>query len=128
MNPDTIVVAALAGGIGAVTRYALDTRITARVRGPFPWGTFAINVSGAFLLGVVTGAVDASVLPASWALVLGGGFLGGYTTFSTASVQAAHLFAQRRTRLGILYAGGMLAASLVAAWGGLSLSSLFAHA
>lgn len=116
------VLAALAGGFGAVARYALDSRITRRVGGPFPWGTVIINVSGSFALGLVTGLADAHVLDASGALVLGAGFLGGYTTFSTASVQAAELFARRRTLLGGSYAGGMLGAALLAAAAGLALS------
>jgi len=122
MTPLVAFLAALAGGVGAVARYALDTRITRRVGGPFPWGTVVINVSGSFALGLITGFADAHTHSSSWALVLGAGFLGGYTTFSTASVQAAELFGRRRAALGFTYAGGMLAAALLAAAAGLALS------
>lgn len=123
MTPAIGLLAALAGGLGATARYALDSRITAHVGGAFPWGTFIINVTGALLLGVVTGAANASLLPEPWSIVLGMGFLGGYTTFSTASVQAAELFARRRARLAVGYAGGMLIAALAAGLLGLGLFS-----
>lgn len=123
MTPADGLLAALAGGLGATARYALDSRITAHVGGAFPCGTFIINVTGAFLLGVVTGATNASLLPEPWSVVLGLGFLGGYTTFSTASVQAAELFARRRARLAVGYAVGMLAAALAAGLLGLALFS-----
>ncbi len=122
MTPLVAFLASLAGGAGAVARYALDTRVTRRVGSPFPWGTVVINVSGSFALGLVTGFADAHSLSSSWALILGAGFLGGYTTFSTASVQAAELFGHRRSAPALAYAGGMLAAALLAAAAGLALS------
>ena len=69
----------LAGGAGALARFLLDVLVSERLGSGFPWGTFAVNVSGAFVLGAVAGSAlhgDALVLVAT-------GALGSYTTFST---------------------------------------------
>lgn len=92
---------------------------------PVPWPTIMINVSGSLVLGVVVGLTISSVLPAGWEPVVGSGFLGGFTTFSTASVEAVRLGQAQRwtaaaaTAIGVLLAGaaaaglGMWAGSLV---------------
>ncbi len=78
---------AACGGLGAVVRYAVDTTITARVRGGFPWGILLVNLTGSFVLGLLVGAaVDGDAM-----FVAGTGFLGGYTTFSTWMVQTERL-------------------------------------
>jgi CrcB protein len=69
----------LLGGAGAVARFLLDGYVGERLGGGFPWGTFAVNVSGALALGLLTGLV----LHGDALVVLGGGALGSYTTFST---------------------------------------------
>ena len=73
------IVVALLGGIGAVTRFALDAAIDSRVDRDFPYGTLAINASGSLLLGGLTGlALSGNAL-----LLAGTATLGSYTTFST---------------------------------------------
>jgi fluoride exporter len=74
----------LGGFIGAIARFELARAIGAFFEPRFPWGTFAINVSGSFLLGVL-GVIVAQKAPDSEALRLGlgVGFLGAFTTFST---------------------------------------------
>jgi CrcB protein len=75
------------GAAGAYARFSVGAAIMARRPGAFPWGTFVVNLSGGFTLGVLTGAgVAGDAL-----LVLGTGFLGGYTTFSTWMVEAQRL-------------------------------------
>lgn len=75
----------LGGFIGAIARFELARAIGALVESRFPWGTFAINVSGSFLLGVLSVIVAQKTAPDSEALrlALGVGFLGAFTTFST---------------------------------------------
>jgi fluoride exporter len=75
----------LGGFIGAIARFELARAIGALVESRFPWGTFAINVSGSFLLGVLGVIVAQKTAPDSEALrlALGVGFLGAFTTFST---------------------------------------------
>jgi CrcB protein len=108
-----------AGGLGAVARFVLDGVIRARTEGPLPVGTMTINISGSALLGLLTGLVLAAAVPASSALVLGTGFLGGYTTFSTASSETVRLLQAGRTRVAILSGAGTALLSLAGAGLGL---------
>jgi CrcB protein len=78
------VAVAVGGAFGAVARFAIDGWVSERTGGLFPWGTLLINVSGAFLLGLLaTLAIDRSVLSPEIRPVAMIGFLGAYTTFST---------------------------------------------
>lgn len=79
------------GALGSALRYAVSVWLSQRLSSGFPWHTFAVNVSGAFLLGLlVTAVVDRSGW-GSWQLFVGVGFLGGFTTFSTFSVETLRL-------------------------------------
>jgi CrcB protein len=86
----------MAGGLGAVARLVLDGLIRGRHALEYPVGTTLINVSGSFLLGLLGGLALRHALPTSLHLVLGTGFLGGYTTFSAASVETVRLLQDRR--------------------------------
>ena len=86
-----VVALSVAGGVGAGCRFVVDGLVKGRVRTAFPLGTAIINVTGSFLLGLVTGLALAHTLPPEWRLILGTGFLGGYTTFSTASFETVRL-------------------------------------
>lgn len=108
MTPAIFVVLALAGGVGAAARFGIDSLIRAHTEGPVPLGTIAINLSGSFALGLVTGVIGAHAVPEAWQLVLGVGFLGGYTTFSTASFETVELCRRGYWRLGITTGVGVL--------------------
>lgn len=88
--PWTILAIALAGGLGAVGRLVIGGNIQQWSGMKFPIGTAVINVSGSFILGLVMSSATASFAP-SWLAIIGTGILGGYTTFSTASVDSADL-------------------------------------
>lgn len=124
MSPLLFVLLSLAGGLGAATRFALDGVIRSRAGESLPWGTILINVTGSFLLGLVTGMVGQHLLAGSAQLVLGTGFLGGYTTFSTASLETVRLLQAGRRRDGIVNALGTLVAATASAAIGLLLGSL----
>jgi len=114
---------ALAGGLGAVARFMVDTWIGHRSQGsPVPLGTMAINVTGSFLLGLLSGWWMFHTGDAGWKLVVGTGLLGGYTTFSTASVEAARLTRAGRGWTVLVHAGGMLLLSVAGAGLGLLLA------
>lgn len=120
MNPLVFVAVALAGGVGAALRFLLDTAVR-RVTGErFPWGILAVNVSGAFVLGIL------SMLPAdeAWRWIVGTGLLGGYTTFSAVAVTTVLLAEEGRGRTAANYAAVSFAGSLFAAAAGLALGSL----
>lgn len=109
----------LAGGLGAAARFMLDGAIRGRLRRRYPVGTTVINLSGSFLLGLVTGLAMAHMLPVEWRIILGTGFLGGYTTFSTASFETVRLALERRWAAALLNGFGMMLGALLAAGVGL---------
>jgi CrcB protein len=110
---------ALAGGLGAVARFVVDGLVRTRASAAFPVGTVIVNVSGSFTLGLVTGLVLAHAAPDGLRLVVGTGFLGGYTTFSTASFETVRLVEQRRVGLALLNAAGTLVGTVCVAAAGL---------
>jgi CrcB protein len=118
-----LAIVAVGGGIGAAMRYWLGESVAARLGHPaFPWGTFAVNVSGAFLIGIVMALfTQRGVLSVEWHLFLGVGILGGYTTFSTLSYQTVHLFEQGLYAQAGAYMLGSAAAGIVAVVAGLAL-------
>ena len=114
----TVVWVTLAGGLGAVARVVLEGLVRSRFASAFPLGTVVINVTGSFVLGVVTGLALGHVVADEWRLVVGTGFCGGYTTFSTASFETVRLVEQRRTGLALLNAVGTVVVTVgVAALG-----------
>ena len=87
-----IVLGIMAGGAaGALARYLVDIAVTSRCGRMFPWGTLVINVSGSALLGVLTGLTLYHGFSHTPAMILGPGFCGGYTTFSTSMVDTVRL-------------------------------------
>lgn len=114
-----LLLISVAGGLGAVARFVLDGVIKARTSMRLPWGTTVINVTGSLLLGVVTGLAMEQTLSERWHLVLGTGFLGGYTTFSTASFESVRLVQERRRRAALVNGLGLVVASTAAAAAGL---------
>lgn len=123
----TTVLLALAGGLGAASRFVADATVARHNPLRVPLGTIVINVTGSFLLGLLTGlfALDSPDSGGAAAkAVIGTGFCGGYTTFSTASVEAARLWAAEGRATGIRYAAATLVTSVVAAATGLALGHL----
>lgn len=117
MNPvAAVALAALGGGLGAVLRHAASQALGRRSRGEIPWPTALVNLSGSLLLGVLTGLAP----PTGALLLLGTGVLGGYTTFSTASLETVRLTLTGRVgaRTAVLYALGTALGCLLAAAAG----------
>jgi fluoride exporter len=124
VNALTILLLGLAGGLGAGTRFVVDGLVRSKIRTALPVGTIAINVTGSFLLGLVAGAVMVHAAPVELQAIAGTGFLGGYTTFSTASFETVRLIQSRRTGLALLNGVGTAVAGIGAAAAGLALASL----
>ncbi len=115
---------ALAGAVGAPARYLVDGIVQSRARGVFPWGTFVVNVTGSFLLGLLTGlALHRGLGPVPQA-VLGSGFGGAYTTFSTFSYETVRLIEDGSIREAALNALAGLAVGLLAAALGLGVATV----
>ncbi len=122
MSPGLALGVSLAGGAGALLRFVLDGVLSTRWRTPFPYAILLVNVSGSLLLGVLTGLVlDRGAFP-SVATVLGTGFCGGFTTFSTVSYASVRLAREGRPGLGALNAIGSLVLCVAAAAAGLALA------
>lgn len=114
----TTALVALGGAIGAVLRFVADGEVKRRRAASWPLGTFLINVVGSFVLGALLGAR----LPSWSTALLATGICGGFTTFSTASVEAVTLLRGRRTAAALCYATG----TLLACWGACLVGDLLA--
>ena len=115
---------AVAGALGAPARYLVDGLVQDRTRGPFPWGTFVVNVTGSFVLGVVTALAlhhGFGGAPRRW---LATGLCGSFTTFSTFSWETVRLLEEERWATAAANAGGSVAAGLLAAAAGMGLVAL----
>ncbi len=121
----TAVAIAVAGAIGALARYGLQGLVARRAHGAFPWGTFVVNITGAFALGLIfTFATERSTMAPWLRSALTIGFLGAYTTFSTLSFETYRLAADRA--LGLAFAN--IAGSCAAGLGAVYLGVVFARA
>jgi len=121
---------ALGGAVGSVSRYWLSGLVATRFGETFPWGTLAINVTGSFIIGIFAALAvpEGRLDPQSRAFTtqfLMIGVCGGYTTFSSFSLQTLNLLRDREW----LYAGGNILLSvvlcMVAVWLGYLLGSTF---
>ncbi len=106
----TLLLVLLGGAVGAPVRYLADGWLTRRLPGPLPWGTFAVNVVGCFLLGVLAATGPEGLL------TLGGvGFCGALTTFSTFSFETVRLLEDGRPLPAVATVVGSVAVGLAAA-------------
>lgn len=118
----TALLVALGGALGAMSRYAIDRAMhtAAMRRGAgtrlFPWAITVVNLSGSFALGILVGS--------GWAWpALGAGLLGGFTTFSTASLDTVRLYREKRYFAAAANALGTLVAAALLAVAGIALGS-----
>ncbi|MCV7001193.1 fluoride efflux transporter CrcB [Mycolicibacterium alvei] len=107
----------LLGGAGAVCRFLVDRTVSARHTRGFPFGTLAVNLTGAFLLGFL----GALALDRHTALLAGTAFVGSYTTFSTWMLETHRLGEERRIGPAVGNVVASVALGLIAAWLGMSL-------
>jgi CrcB protein len=122
----TTLVIAAAGALGAVSRHQLESFVNRHWGDVFPWGTFAVNVSGSFALGVLivvfAHRLDVPLWLQAAATV---GFLGAYTTFSTLSLQVYRSTATGHLPIALVNALGSLAAGTLALYAGIRLARVF---
>jgi CrcB protein len=115
----------VAGAIGAPARYLVEGWVQDRAERRWPWGTFVVNVTGSLLLGLLAGLVLYHGFPAEPRIVLGTGFCGAYTTFSTFALQTVELLEEGATRGAVLNGLGTLVLGVAAAAAGLALAAAF---
>ena len=117
----TYALIAIFGAAGAVSRYALDGWVSDLTHGQFPWGTFVVNLLGAFALGIVVAlTTERLILSSDWRVALGIGYLGSFTTFSTYTYEIIKLAEDGVIGLALMNSVGMLALGLLAAVLGLA--------
>ncbi len=105
------------GATGSLIRYVLGTAIMNRLGPRFPFGTFAINVSGSFLIGLLMTLLTERLQPhPNWRLLLVVGFLGGYTTFSSFEWETLSLVKDGGRWLGLLNIIGSVSLGYAAVW------------
>jgi CrcB protein len=118
------VVLVLAGGaVGALLRYLTDLVVRSRHAGAFPWGTFVVNVAGSLVLGVTAGAVEAADGPAWVLTVVGTGFCGALTTYSTFAFETVRLLEKGLPWAALLNVGASFAVGLAVFFGGWELGA-----
>ena len=109
---------AAAGGVGAALRQAVDHAMP-KGKPAFPWGLFVVNLTGSFALGLLTGTALGDPTHA----LLATGLLGGYTTFSSASLDTAKLLTERRFGAALANGAGVLVAGVTCAIAGIALGA-----
>lgn len=113
----------LAGGAGAWCRFTLDSALKKRWTRPVPIGTVTINFLGSFALGLLTGYALTHPEHQTLTTVVGVGFLGGFTTFSTAMVEAVNAARGGRALASFWLAIGQIIGALILAFAGLTLGT-----
>jgi fluoride exporter len=109
---------ALGGGLGAVLRYIVAVAVSERTGGMFPWGTVVINLTGSLVIGFLFALTERTVIPPGLRLFLMTGVLGGYTTFSTFSLECLTLLKAGETVPFFMNVGISVAGSLVLVYAG----------
>ena len=117
-----LLLAAAAGGIGAVIRYLVTLAYGGR--GNLPWAVFTVNVAGSALGGVAIGLATTGVINYDLRLILVGGVAGGLTTFSTWSVETIQLLMERKLRTALVSVILNLAIGLAAATAGYLIATI----
>ena len=114
------------GGLGATLRYLINVTCTRCLGTGFPWGTFIINISGSTAMGLIAGYLALKGEASQpWRLFLMTGILGGYTTFSAYSLDAALLYERGELASAALYVVGSVVLSIAGLFAGLALVRQF---
>ena len=121
---DKYLVVLAGAGLGGLARYVAGTWIMAKYGGRFPLGTFVINVSGSFLIGVLMTLFTERLNPhPNWRLFLVVGILGGYTTFSSFEYEAYQAVRDGARWMGMLYVTGSVLVGYLGVWLGAMLTA-----
>lgn len=115
----SLLLVGVGGAAGSLFRYILSRLLTSEVPFTFPYGTFAVNIIGCLLIGVIYGLGLKELSSSSMRLLLGTGFCGGFTTFSSFSLEFLLLLREGHANLAFLYAAASMILGLSAVWLGL---------
>ncbi len=116
---------AIGGALGSLARYSLGAWIYSRMGTKFPYGTFVINITGCFLIGLTLSILDTRAeLPSAWRLAVPIGFIGAYTTFSTFEFET-YRAAQTHPATALLYVGSSVVVGYLGVYLGIATSRIF---
>lgn len=119
----SILLVGLGGGIGSITRYISQRWFAIQYVPGFPWGTFAVNVAGCFLIGICWGlSIRSSGFTEDWKLFLMTGLCGGFTTFSAFTMEGIGLIREQKIVLFFSYVAASVVAGLLATFIGILLT------
>jgi len=122
---NNIILIAIGGLLGSVARYLTFIYISKWIPGPFPFGTFAVNIIGCLIIGIIYGLSLRYVwLTPEWRLLLATGFCGGFTTFSAFALENLQLLQQSNYGTFALYSITSFVLGLAAVFAGLSLTRI----
>ncbi|MBL7740994.1 MAG: fluoride efflux transporter CrcB [Chitinophagaceae bacterium] len=117
-----ILLVGLGGGLGSIARYLCQRWFTIHYPQHFPWGTFAVNISGCLLIGIFWGLSFRSFnANEHWKLFLMTGICGGFTTFSAFTLESVALIKDHKTGLFFLYAAGSVLIGITATYAGMKM-------
>jgi len=119
------VMVGMGGFVGAITRFWVGVYIANRMGTRFPYGTFVINISGSFIIGlVITVLAERSSLSPNWRYLIPIGFVGAYTTFSTFEFETLRAIQDGQIAIGMLNVFGSVIAGFIAVWLGVITAKL----
>ena len=121
-----LILIAVFGAIGTLTRYGLQGLVQVRTGGTFPYGTLLINLTGCFFLGLIGQlTLNRMVIPPDWRVAIAVGFFGGYTTFSSFGWETAKMLEDGEWMPATTYVAASVVAGLLLSVAGIRLANRF---
>lgn len=119
------VVVGVGGFLGAVTRYVVGNYIGSRYGVRFPYGTFVINMSGSFMIGLILTVLARTTATPYWRYLIPIGFIGAYTTFSTFEYETLRAVQDGQVTTGLLNVALSVSVGFLAVWAGAAIGRVF---
>jgi CrcB protein len=116
----------IGGGLGSILRFWVGSYIGSRMGTRFPYGTFVINITGSFLIGLVFAVLTTRTLwSPNWRYLIPIGFIGGYTTFSAFELETLRTIQDGQIGLGLVYVAASVVVGFAAVWAGMMAGRAF---